>query len=36
MAHDRRQAAIRPTEFAVLVKIYNSIPAEPWLTTDRE
>jgi hypothetical protein len=36
MADDRRQAVIGPTEFAVLVKFYNSILAEPWFTTDRE
>ncbi len=36
MADDRRQAVIGPTEFAVLGKIYNSVLAEPWFTTDRE
>jgi len=34
MADDKRQAVIGPTEFAVLVKIYNTVLAEPWFTTD--
>jgi hypothetical protein len=31
-ADTKRQAVIGPAEFAVLVRIYNSILAEPWFT----
>jgi hypothetical protein len=35
-ADTKRQAVIGPAEFAALVKIYNTVLAEPWFTTDRE
>jgi len=33
-ADTMRQAVIGPAEFAVLVRIYNSVLAEPWFTAD--
>lgn len=32
--HTERRALIGPAEFAMLVKIYSSVLAEPWFTTD--
>jgi len=34
MADERRPAVIGPREFAILVKVYNLVLAEPWFSTD--
>ena len=34
MADNRRQAVIGVIEFAILIKVYNTVLSEPWFATD--